>query len=98
MAICVRQNMGGKIMKWLKNYIYVRQYEYVSTNQHGDRYKKIRNKQIPTATLSCNTNDSQNIEILILLSHTLDIPVRYDFSEGEASIKVMGSEAVEACT
>ena len=82
-------------MTWIKNYKYIIQYEYVSTNQHGDRYKRTGTKQVSVARISCERTDTVGLLKLILLSHTLDVPVRYDFNdEQEAYIEVIGKESI----
>lgn len=80
-------------MIWTKDYEHLLQYQYVSSNQHGNRYKIDSSKRLNVATLSCETNSSE-IETLILLSHTLNVPVHYDFEDHTAYIEVMSADAV----
>ncbi len=84
-------------MTWEKEFIYVRQYEFVSCNQHGDRFKRTPPKQLKVAKISCKTNDTDGMQKLILLSHTLDVPVRYDFDDGMVHIKIVSDEALRGC-
>lgn len=85
-------------MQWNKRYITVSQYEYTGANQYGPRWKRTGYKRISVARLSCEPNDADGMKKLILLSHTLDVPVRYDFEGGqEAYIEVIGGEALRGC-
>ncbi len=83
-------------MTWVKTYKYLPQYEYVNTNQHGDRYKRIADKQIGCAKLSADVSDVRDLRDLILLSHFLEVPVHYDFkSEPQtAFIEVAAKEVI----
>lgn len=83
-------------MQWEQEYSHSPQYEYVSTNQHGDRFKRSRSKRISIAILTAETTDVVGLSRLILLSHHLDVPVRYDFKTDPhtAYIKVVGKEAL----
>ncbi|KKN17949.1 hypothetical protein LCGC14_0960570 [marine sediment metagenome] len=83
-------------MTWEKTYKYLPQYEYVSTNQHGDRYRQIADKQISCAKLSANAESANDMRHLILLSHHLNVPVHYVFTIDPqiAYIEVMAREAV----
>ena len=85
-------------MNWTKKYTHVPKYEYVSSNQHGDRFKRIRRRILSVANISCEPTDAGGMKRLILLSHTLDVPVRYDF-EGDqcAYIEVISNEALREC-
>ncbi len=81
-------------MQWSKEYIYVKQFAYVSTNQYGDRFKRIGNKRVSVAVLKADINNAGNLQTLILLSHHLDVPVHYDFESDPqvAFIKIVGAE------
>jgi hypothetical protein len=81
-------------MIWSKTYHYLPRYEYTSTNQHGVRYKKVESKRVSVATLNAVTDDASELQRLILLSHHLDVPVRYDFKDHKAFIQVVGKEAL----
>jgi len=83
------------IMHWITEFYYIPQFEFVSTNQHGARFKKLRPKQLPIAKLSCKQTDTAGMKNLILLSHTLNAPVRYDFEEQEAFIKLVSHELLK---
>ncbi len=78
-------------MRWNKKCLFKPQYEYTSSNQYGDRYKMIGSKKFSIANISCETNDSNGLTKLILLSHTLDVPVHYDFEEHRAYIEVVSA-------
>lgn len=85
-------------MNWTKEYAYIPQYKFTSTNQHGDRFKRISSKKLSIAHISCKKDDVVGLLKLILLSHTLDVPVRYDFEdEQEAYIEVISEEALKRC-
>lgn len=82
-------------MIWEKFFKYVPQYGYVSTNQHGDRYKQVAAKKISCAKLSANASNATDMRTLILLSCHLDTPVRYNFEDPQtAYIEVLAQEAV----
>jgi len=81
-------------MQWTKTYLYLPQYEYASSNQHGDRFKRVRSKQFSVARMSCKISDTDGVQKLILLSDTLDVPIRYDFNVHEAYIEVVSCEAL----
>lgn len=84
-------------MQWVKRYLRVPKYRHTSCNQHGCRFKLIGKERLSVANISCKANDTNGMTKLILLSHTLDMPVRYDFDEHEAYIEVVSSEALEGC-
>ena len=83
-------------MTWAKTYVYIPQYEYVSSNQHGMRYKNIASKQICCAKLSADWENAEDMRRLILLSHHLNVPVHYDFTTNPqtAFIEVAAKEAL----
>lgn len=81
-------------MEWSKKFTYLPQYEYVSTNQHGCRYRKVDSKQLSVAILSADCGNATDLRTLILLSHRLDVPVHYDFDEQKAFIEVVGKEVL----
>ncbi len=84
-------------MTWEKTYVYAPEYEYVSVNQHGMRYRHVGNKQICCAKMSTDMNDVNDMRQLILLSHHLNAPVHYDFGADSqiAYIEVAAKEAVQ---
>ena len=85
-------------MRWNKGYAYVPQYKLTSTNQHGNRFKWIGTKKLSIARLSCERTDADGLTKLILLSHILDVPVRYNFEgDQEAYIEVVSGEALKGC-
>ncbi len=81
-------------MTWETGYYYASRYEYVSCNQHGDRFKRKAGKRLNIARLSCETTNANDMKRLILMSHTLDVPVHYKFEDHTAYIEVMSSDAV----
>ena len=81
----------GKESKWID------QFEYVSTNQHGDRYKKkCVSKRVNVATLSAEFDNVKDLAILIYLSDRLDVPVHWDYNADPqiAYIKLVSAEAI----
>ena len=80
-------------MHWDKGYLYVPQYGCAPSNQHGDRYKRTASKRLSIACLQCRLADSDGFSQLVLLSHTLDVPVRYDFDKAQTYIEVVSNEA-----
>ena len=81
-------------MIWETGYYYAPRYKYVSCNQHGDRFKRKGSKRLSIAKLSCKHSDAAGMSHLILMSHSLDVPVHYDFKDHTAYIEVMSSDAV----
>lgn len=85
-------------MMWTKGHLYIPQYKFISSNQHGDRFKRINGKHLSVANISCEPADAGGMKILILLSHILDVPVRYDFEDDQcAYIEVISNEALREC-
>ena len=82
------------IMIWTEGEYYLPRYKYAGTNQHGDRFKRLPSKKIKVAGLSCKLNSSVDIQCLILLSHSLDVPVHYNFEDQVSYIEVISAEAV----
>ena len=81
-------------MTWIEGEYYLPRYKYTGTNQYGDRFKRSPSKKVKVARLSCKTNSPVDTQHLILLSHSLDVPVHYDFEDGMAYIEVMSAEAI----
>ncbi len=83
-------------MIWEKSYVYLPRYEYVSTNQHGNRHRQTADKRVHCAKLSTDVRAANNLRDLILLSHYLNVPVHYNFSADPqvAYIEVVAKEAV----
>ena len=81
-------------MTYTTEYYYAPRYEYTTTNQYGNRYKKITSKKINIVKISCKRNDAPDLGDLVLFSHTLNVPVHYDFEDGTAFIRLMSGEAV----
>lgn len=81
-------------MTYTTEYYYVPRYEYASSNQFGDRFKRTASKKINVAKLSCKRDNASDLEDLIVLGHTLNVPVHYDFTKNIAFIRIMSGEAV----
>ena len=81
-------------MTWETGYYYMPQYEYVSCNQHGDRFKRKESKRFSIAKLSCKTNDQSGLTCLVLMSHSLNVPVHYDFEDHTAFIEVVSADVL----
>ncbi len=83
-------------MTWTKRIRYLDLYEHVSCNQHGDRYKKIGSRKVFVAVLTAKCVDVKDLQQLILLSHHLDTPVRYNFNATpqEAFVEILSNEQV----
>lgn len=85
-------------MNWTKGYAYIPKYKYTSSNQHGDRFKRTAFKKLSVARIACKPDDAEGLKKLVLLSHTLDVPVRYNFEgDQEAYIEVVSGEALKGC-
>ncbi len=84
-------------MTWEKTFYYIPQYEFVSSNQHGMRYKRIGDRKLSCARLTANVVDTRDLQQLILLSHHLDLPVHYGFdtTPHTAFIEVIGKEGLK---
>lgn len=84
-------------MEWSTQYIYRTQYDWASSNQHGNRFKKIGTKQIPVAQLRAEITSANDLKDLILLSYHLQVPVQYDFetTPQTAFIEVVAKEKIE---
>ena len=81
-------------MTYISEYYYAPRYEYAGSNQHGERYKRKAAKQINVVKLSCKRDNASDLEDLVILGHTLNVPVHYDFTENKAFIRIMSGEAV----
>jgi len=81
-------------MRWIERYYNLPQYKYAGTNQHGDRFKRVPTKNLNIARMDCEISDSADVQTLILFSHTLNVPVHYDFENHTAYIEVMSADAV----
>lgn len=81
-------------MTYTTEYYYASRYEHTSTNQYGNRHKRIAPKKINVVKLSCKKDNASDLETLVVLSHTLSVPVHYDFKKGVAFIRIMSGEAV----
>lgn len=77
--------------------LYLPQYKYAGTNQHGTRYKAIDSKKVRVATLSIvrNSNENQMWEFMALCS-SLDVPPdwRTEDSEQRMSIEIVAKKLI----
>ena len=78
------------------NYYYAPQYEFVSVNQHGNRYKEKRSKKIVVARLSCERTNASGMSDLIVIGHQLNVPVHYDFTDQTAFIEIMSADTIRS--
>lgn len=85
-------------MTWVKNFIRITKFKWTSCNQYGNRYKADSVKRLSVAKLQCEISDEDGIQKLVLLSNTLDVPIRYDWNDHEAYIEVVSHEALKECT
>ena len=83
-------------MKWKKEFTYLNKYKYVSTNQHGDRFRRDGQKRVSVAVLRADWDDETDLRQLILLSHYLGVPVHYDFTTEPqtAYIEIVAKESL----
>ena len=81
-------------MTWETGYYYLPQYEYVSCNQYGNRFKRKESKRFSIAKLSCKHDDVTGMSRLILLSHHLNVPVHYNFKDHTAFIEVVSADVL----
>ena len=79
-------------MKWEKTFTHRTIYSYVSCNQHGNRYKATGTNNLSVCRMTADTTDATDMSRLVLLSHHLDCPVRYDFDDHTAYIEVVSRE------
>lgn len=75
-------------------YYYAPQYERTSGYFQTTRFKKICSRKIIVAKLSCDCNSVDELKQLVLLSDRLRVPVRYDFENQMAYIKLMSADTV----
>lgn len=82
-------------MTYLTEYYYIPRYEYTNRNQHGDRFKKVTPQRINVVKISCKRDNASDLEDLIILGHTLNVPVHYDdFEKVVVFIRIVSGEAV----
>ena len=81
-------------MTYTTEYFHVPRYKYTCTNQYGDRFKRAASKKINVVKLSCKRDNASDLEDLVVLGHTLNVPVHYDFEENKAFIRIASGEAV----
>lgn len=86
------------MMTYTTSYYYIPQYERTSSNQHGNRFKQIAMKRVNVVKLSCKRTCAISLEDLIILGHTLKVPVHYNFDDNTVYIEIMSSEAVREIT
>ena len=81
-------------MTYTTEYHHAPRYEFTTCNQHGERFKRVAPKRINVVKLSCKRDNASDLEDLVVLSHTLNVPVHYDFKAGQVYIRIMSGEAV----
>lgn len=84
-------------MFWTHHFKYIKQFKWTSYGRYGDRYKREGSRRIQCGRLSCSVSDAKGLQDLVLLSHTLNVPVHYDFDESpqRAYIEIIGKDALE---
>lgn len=80
-------------MIYKKEYVHIPVYGYVSTNQHGDRYKQTGTKQLRVCKITAS-GESEHAQ-LIIMGSTLDVPVRYDFDSQKPYLELVSGEEVK---
>ena len=66
-----------------------RQYEYTGTNQHGDRYKIKRRKNIRVLNLSVTYDNSKDqMWQLMTMCSSLDIPPTWNVIDGKQRMSI----------
>ena len=80
-------------MIYRKEYKFIPKYEYTSTNQHGDRFKIEQNERVSICKVTAT--DREEERLLICMSTTLDVPVRFDFHSNRAYIQLMSAEEIK---
>ena len=83
-------------MIWETKYIYLPEYKFTSTNQHGDRFKRKGTKKVQVARMETDCTNILDMQYLILLSHSLNVPVHYNFNSKPqgAFIEVVAKELI----
>ena len=74
-----------------------REYEYTTTNQHGDRYKLKGYKNVRVLTLSTTYDDDKSqMWLLLSLCSSLDIPPIWSKVDGKQcmSVEVVAKKSV----
>ena len=81
-------------MTYSTTYYYASTYKYVSSNQHGERFKQGDSERINVVRLACKRDNASDLEDLVVLGHTLNVPVHYEFKTNQAFIEIMSADAV----
>lgn len=82
-------------MHWdSSKYKYLPKYQYTNSNQYGARYRKRGSLQLRVLRLTADIGNAENLSRLILFSHSLNVPVHYDFDKQKAWIEVVSTEAL----
>lgn len=66
-------------MLYESNHLWLPQYEYVSCNQHGDRYKQVADKRVRMVRMTAQVQHASDLQDLIILSHELGVPVHHNY-------------------
>ena len=66
----------------------------VSGNQHGARYIRNGSQCFATGRLTANKYDADDMQILILISQLLRVPVEFDFDKTRAYIDIAAIKSI----
>lgn len=81
-------------MKYVSRMMCIDQFIYTSSNQHGDRYKRVEPKNVRAVILSAGIDDAHALRQLTILSSRLNVPLCYDFDDQEAYIEIVSTKNV----
>jgi len=81
-------------MHWTTSILLIPRYKKTSGYGSSARYKRVNSEPIKVAKLSCNMDDATSLTRLILIGHTLNVPVHYDFKTQTAFIEIASWESV----
>lgn len=82
---------------WRKTFAHLKRFAFAGQNQHGCRYKQTDSLKVSVCRMTVERTDITGLQQLILLSHHLDAPVRYDFTSDPqtAYIEVVSAERLD---
>jgi hypothetical protein len=75
-------------MQFVKRNIYIPEYKYVSTNQHGDRYEKTGCKAVSGCRMTAQMDNKNDVQTIVILSDRLDVPITYDFQSSPQTASI----------
>ena len=83
-------------MRFTTGPISIPQFEYISNNQHGERYKKIRYIRTVVVTMIAQIDNPCDMTKIAILSDQLDTPIKYNFGKTpqEASVEVIAKRNI----